>query len=136
MPLMVRCAYLPENFLAWALGSRCGARRQVRQRNLRQPNNLRQQNLRRPNGPQQPNRNPNLRQQQQPNRGPGQPPPRNAPNGPAEQRGGLRERLRNLNPLRKKPPPEPRLARNLRPEFHVDVVQQYEAAPCPPLAMT
>jgi hypothetical protein len=81
-------------------------RRQVRQRNLRQPNNPRQQNQRRPNGPQQPNRNPNLRQQQ-PNRGPGQAPPRNAPNGPQQQRGGVRERLRKLNPFTKKPP-EPR----------------------------
>jgi hypothetical protein len=77
-------------------------RRQVRQRNLRQPNNPR-----RPNGPQQPNRNPNLRQPQQPNRAPGQA-PRNAPNGP-QQRGGVREQLRKLNPFRKKePPPEPR----------------------------
>jgi hypothetical protein len=83
-------------------------RRQVRQRNLRQPNNLRQQNLRRPNAPQQPNRNPNLRQQQQPNRGPGPPPPRNAPNGPPQQRGGVREQLRKLNPFRKKEPPDPR----------------------------
>jgi hypothetical protein len=81
-------------------------RRQVRQRNLRQPNNLRQQNQRRPNGPQQPNRNTNLRQQ--PNRGPGQPPPRNAPNGPQQQRGGVREGLRKLNPFKKKPPPDPR----------------------------
>src|SRR5262249_33506067 len=24
-PVMVRCSYLPENFLAWALGSGCGA---------------------------------------------------------------------------------------------------------------
>jgi hypothetical protein len=70
-------------------------RRQVRQRNLRQPNNPRQQNLRRQNGP------------QQPNRAPGQA-PRNAPNGP-QQRGGVREQLRKLNPFRKKePPPDPR----------------------------
>ena len=78
----------------------------ARGRTFRAPNNLRQQNPRRPNGPQQPNRNPNLRQQQ-PNRGPGQPPPRNAPNGP-QQRGGVRERLRKLNPFKKKPPPDPR----------------------------
>ena len=82
-------------------------RRQVRQRNLRQPNNPRQQNLRRPNGPQPPNRNPNLRQQQ-PNRGPGQSPPRNAPNEAPQQRGGVRERLRKLNPFTKKPPADPR----------------------------
>jgi hypothetical protein len=86
-------------------------RRQQRGRTFRAPNNQR-----RPNGP-QPNRNPNLRQQQpnrrpgfrqQPNRGPGQPPARNAPNGPQQQRPGLRQRLRNLNPFRKKPPPDPR----------------------------
>ncbi len=82
-------------------------RRQVRQRNLRPPNNPRQQNLRRPNGPQPPNRNPNLRQQQ-PNRGPGQSPPRNAPNEAPQQRGGVRERLRKLNPFTKKPPADPR----------------------------
>ena len=81
-------------------------RQQRRGRTFRAPNNLRQQNPRRPNGPQQPNRNPNLRQQQ-PNRGPGQPPPRNAPNGP-QQRGGVREQLRKLNPFKKKPPPDPR----------------------------
>jgi hypothetical protein len=79
-------------------------RQQQRGRTFRAPNNQR-----RPNGS-QPNRNPNLRQQQQPNRGPGQPPQRNTPNGPQQQqqRGGLRQRLRNLNPFRKKPPPEPR----------------------------
>lgn len=75
-------------------------RRQLRGRNFRQPNNLRQRG-----GPQQPNRNlrgpqqqnrnlrgpqqPN-RRVQQPNRGPGQP-----------QRGGLRERLRKLNPFKR-----------------------------------
>jgi hypothetical protein len=72
-------------------------RQQQRGRTFRAPNNPRQQNLRRPNGP------------QQPNRGPGQAPPRNTPNGPPQQRGGVQERLRKLNPFtKKKPPPEPR----------------------------
>ncbi len=101
-------------FVSHNIGRRMAIqRRQVRQRNLRQPNNPRQPNLRRPNGPQQQNRNPNFRQQQnrgpglrqQRNGGPGQQ-PRNGQNG--QQRGGLRERLRNLNPFRKKPPPDPR----------------------------
>ena len=47
---------------------------------------LRQRNQRRRGGPQRPNRG-----QQQPNRG----------RGREQQRGGLRERLRNLNPLRR-----------------------------------
>ncbi len=59
-------------------------RRQLRGPNFRRPNNLRQRG-----GPQQPNRNP--RGPQQPNRGPGQ-----------QQRGGLRERLKNLNPFKRK----------------------------------
>jgi hypothetical protein len=83
-------------------------RQQQRGRTFRAPNNPRQQNQRRPNGPPQPNRNPNPRQQQQPNRGPGQAPPRNAPNGAPQQRSGVREQLRKLNPFKKKPPPEPR----------------------------
>ncbi len=76
-------------FVSHNIGRRMAIqRRQVRQRNLR-PNNLR-----RPNGPQRQNRNPNFRQQ--PNRGPnGQ--PRNGQGG--QQRGGLRERLRRLNPF-------------------------------------
>jgi hypothetical protein len=59
-------------------------RRQLRGRNFRRPNNLRQRG-----GPQQPNRNP--RGPQQPKRGPGQ-----------QQRGGLRERLKKLNPFTRK----------------------------------
>ena len=92
-------------FASHNVGRRMTAQRrqQQRGRTFRAPNNLRQQNLRRPNGPQQQNRNPNLRQQ--PTRGPnGQ--PRNGPGGP--QRGGFRERLRKLNPFRRKEPPDAR----------------------------
>jgi len=92
-------------FVSHNIGRRMAIqRRQQRQRNLR-PNNPRQpNNLRRQNGPQQQNRNPNLRQQQQRNGGPGQQP--RGQNG--QQRGGLRERLRNLNPFRRKEPPDQR----------------------------
>jgi hypothetical protein len=77
-------------------------RQQLRQRNLRQPNNLRRQNgpqqpnqNRNPNFRQQPNRNPNFRQ----NGGPGQPQPNDGQNG---QRRTFRERLRNLNPFNRR----------------------------------
>ena len=70
-------------------------RRQLRGRNLRGPNNrgLRgpQQQNRNPRGPQQQNRNLRGPQQQQ-NRGQAQP-----------QRGGLRERLRKINPFSRRP---------------------------------
>ncbi|HZQ11455.1 MAG TPA: FecR domain-containing protein [Pseudolabrys sp.] len=120
-------------FASHNVGRRMATQR--RQQRLRTP---RPNNQRRPNGPQQQNRNPNLRQQQQnrgpggqqqnrgpggqqQNRGPGGPQqnrnpnlrqpgpgrPGNVPGGP-QQGGGLRERLRNLNPFnRRKKPPDP-----------------------------
>jgi len=104
------CGVVQRLFASHNIGRRMTIqRRQQRGRNLQRPNNLR-----RPNGPQQQNRNPNFRQQQQ-NRGPGfrqqqngwpGQPPRNGQNG--QQRGGLRERLRNLNPFRRKEPPDQR----------------------------
>ncbi len=78
-------------FASHTIGRRQAIQRRQQRRTLRP-------NQRRPGGPQRPNRG-----QQQPNRGPQQ-------RGQEQQRGGLRERLRNLNPLRRRQqnPPEPR----------------------------